>query len=514
MTDAAAAPVAPAIRPAFAPSPGTLNYVLAALLTVYTFNFIDRSLVGVLNEQIKNEFGVSDFWMGMLGGPTFAILYTFLGLPIGRLAERFNRVWIISAALVIWSVMTVLCGLAGQLPTGVHIALYLAVLAPVMLVFLWQKMFVSFFLVVAACAVSVLAVPWMAGMGFLAFGLMLMSRVGVGIGEAGCSPPSHSLLSDYFPPERRASALSVYALGIPIGAMLAAVGGGWLATNLHWRDAFIWLGLPGVLIGLIVVLTVREPPRGASEAHDGGEAAPDFSAVLKALLSKATFWNIALGCAVTSFVGYGVGQFLNSFFMRTHGLSPFEASIYFGVVAGLASAVGTFLGGFLSDRLAPRHPNVYGWLPGLCLVLAAPLYVLGLMAGSLPLLVACLVPAAILHYTYLGPTFATTQRLVEPRMRATASAILLFIVNLIGFAGGPPTIGALSDFLINNAYAAQGGVGVFAEVCKGASANVGACQSAKAQGLQLALVIGVAGYALGGLFYLFAARTVAKELRA
>ncbi len=514
MTDAAA--------PAIPRADSAARYALGLLVVVYTFNFIDRTLVGVLNEPVKRAFEATDFMMGLLGGPAFAILYTFLGLPIARLAERFNRVIIIAGALAVWSIMTALCGLAGQISTGVHIALFLVIMAPVAFIFISQRMWVSAGLVLFALGGSAF-LPFLAenglqipelgvnlGPGFsgaagVAFGLLLMSRIGVGIGEAGCSPPSHSLISDYFPAERRASALSTYALGIPLGSMLAAVGGGWLAQNVDWRAAFLWLGLPGVALALLFALTVREPPRKGAQ-HD---AAPDFSAVLRAVGGKWTFWNVALGGAITSFVGYGVGQFLNSFFMRSHGLDPFEASIYFGVVAGGAAAIGTFLGGFISDRLAVKHPRAHAWVPGVALVLSAPLYVAGLLSPSLPILILALVPAACLHYFYLGPMFGITQGLVAPRMRATAAALLLFIVNLIGYALGPPVIGALSDFFAAASYA---GAGAYGEACANLAAQDASCASASADGLKLAMLIGVMGYAWGGLHFLLAMGTLRKDI--
>jgi len=513
---------ATAQAPSIPKAESSARYALALLLIVYTFNFIDRTLIGVLNEPVKQAFDATDFMMGLLGGPAFAILYTFLGLPIGRLAERFNRVIIVAGALAVWSIMTALCGLAGDMPSALHIALFLVILAPVAFIFISQRMWVSSVLVLAAAvgsaflpiiaenglridALGVNLAPAFGGMASVGFGVLLMSRIGVGIGEAGCSPPSHSLISDYFPAERRASALSIYALGIPFGAMLAAVGGGWLAQNVDWRAAFLWLGLPGVALALVFAFTVKEPPRKGAE----GAAAPDFLAVIKAVGGKWTFWNVAIGGAITSFVGYGVGQFLNSFFMRSHGLTAFEASIYFGVVAGGAAAAGTFLGGFLSDRLAPRHPRAHAWVPGLGLVIAAPLYVGGLLSPSLPVLILALVPAAMLHYFYLGPLFGITQGLVEPRMRATAAALLLFIVNIIGYALGPPVVGALSDFFASTSYA---GAGSYASACSNLAEAGEACATASAGGLKLAMIIGVMGYAWGGLHFLLAMGTLRKDI--
>lgn len=222
---------------------GTKNYrayVLGALLVVYTFNFIDRVVIGIIQEPIKEEFGLSDFQLGLLGGPAFAILYTLLGIPIARLAERTNRITVLSICVGLWSLMTAACGFAVNYAT------------------------------------------------------LFAARVGVSIGEAGCTPPANSVISDYFPAERRASALSIYALGIPIGSMLAAVGGGWIATEVGWREAFIWLGVPGVLLAVIVKLTVKEPPRAAPKADT-----PSFMSAVSALTKKATFWHVAFGIMIT-----------------------------------------------------------------------------------------------------------------------------------------------------------------------------------------------------------------------
>ncbi|HYD86162.1 MAG TPA: MFS transporter [Vitreimonas sp.] len=444
MTDAAA--------PAFQGF-GTKNYrayVLGALLVVYTFNFIDRIVVGILSEPIKNEFGLSDTELGLLGGTAFAILYTLLGIPIARLAERMNRMTILSVCVAIWSVMTAACGFAVNYAT------------------------------------------------------LFAARVGVSIGEAGCTPPANSIISDYFPADRRASALSIYALGIPIGSMIAAVGGGWIATNVGWREAFIWLGVPGVLLAIIVKLTVREPPRSAPAAE-----APGFVAAFTALARKSTFWHIALGSALASFVGYGVGQYLTNFMIRTHGFSLFEGATLVGVVLGLCAAIGTFTSGFLADRISKRHPNALAWLPALGFVVATPMYVLAFNLTNIWLAMPALMLGAITHYFYLGPMYAVTQGVVAPRMRATAVAVLLFIVNLIGLGLGPPAIGALSDFLANSQLIP---LGLSTEICADPSRlSDSQCASGKESGLRYAMMIGVLGYLWAGLHFLISARTLRRD---
>lgn len=380
------------------------SYVLFALLVVYIFNFIDRSLIGVLGEPIRETFALSDLEIGLLSGLAFAILYTLLGIPFAMLAERRSRTWIISIALAAWSAMTVACGMAQNT---------------------------------------------------LQFAL---ARVGVGIGEAGCSPPSHSLISDYFPPEKRASALGIFALGIPLGTMSAALGAAWIEgqPNMNWRDAFIFMGLPGIALAVIFKLTVKEPPRGFSDPGGAAAAAkrqmPSPFKVFGIIGRNPSFWHVSLGGAIASFVGYGIGQFVPPFWIRVHGLSLQDAALIFGGVLGIAGAIGTFGSGYIADKVRERHPNSDSWLPALGMGISVPIAILGyntlaFSSGAMAIIFAIplLCVAAILRYSYLAPMFAVTQKLVEPRMRATAAALLLFVVNLIGYGAGPPAIGAISD---------------------------------------------------------------------
>jgi predicted MFS family arabinose efflux permease len=429
-------------------SKGYRAYVLGALLIVYTFNFIDRVVIGIIQEPIKAEFGLTDFQLGLLGGPAFALLYTFLGIPVARFAERHNRMTILAICLGIWSAMTAACGFAINYTT------------------------------------------------------LVAARIGVSIGEAGCTPPANSVISDYFPSDRRASALSIYALGIPIGSMIAAVGGGWIATHVGWREAFIWLGVPGVVLAIIVKLTVKEPPRSAPK----GET-PSFFAALAALATKPTFWYVALGSAVASFVSYGVGQYLTSFMIRTHHMSLFEGATLVGVVLGLAAAIGTFSSGFLADRISKRHPNALAWLPALGFIIATPLYLGSFLLPNIWLAMPMLSLAAMLHYFYLGPMYAMTQGVVAPRMRATAVAVLLFVVNLIGYGMGPPAIGALSDFLAQGQLATAG---LTPGMCAAAVGDA-RCTSAIEVGLRWSMMIGVCGYLLAALLFLMSARTLRRD---
>jgi MFS family permease len=412
----------------------TRAYVLTMLVIVYVFNFLDRQIVTILAEPIKVDLGLNDTQIGLMTGLAFAIFYTVLGIPIARLADRANRVSIISVALVIWSGMTALCGAAQN------------------------------------------------------FVQMLVARIGVGVGEAGCSPPAHSLIADYYPPEKRASALSIYALGIPIGSILGLLAGGWIAEFYGWRMAFFIVGVPGIALALLVKLTVPEPIRGMSDgAAAGSGESLSLGETLRALAKNRTMVHIAMGGALTSFVGYGLGQWLPAFFIRIHGLGIAETATYFGLALGVASAIGTFLGGTLADRLGRRDRRMYAWLPAGGVLLAFPFYVAALISGNPYLAIAILVAPSLLNSLWLGPAFGTIQNLAPMRMRALASAILLFILNIIGLGFGPFLVGVLSDLL---------------------SGRFGH------DSLRYAILIATGAYFWAGAHFLLAARTIREDLEA
>jgi MFS family permease len=429
-------------------------YVLFIFVIVYTFNFIDRLLISIVQEPIKHEFGVSNFQLGLLGGPVFAILYTLLGIPIARYAERANRITIVSIGAFVWSLMTAACGFAGN------------------------------FVQLALC------------------------RLGVGIGEAACVPPSQSAIADYFPADRRASALAIFSLGIPIGSALAFLGGGWLVANFDWRTAFWMLGAPGILAALVLKLTVKEPPRAGTQVTP-----PSFSVTLKALSSKASFWHIAFGGALISFVGYGTSQFLVSHLIRNYDLGATlaeegaHASYAMALVAGVSTALGTFLGGYLSDRLAPKHARVNSWLPALGVGIAIPFYILSIIQTEFMWAFAFLMIAPIFHNLYLGHMYAVTMGVSTPLQRATSVAILILIVNLIGYGLGPPFIGAANDF-----FAAQqlADVGLTLSQC-GDEANAAACASAQGLGLKYAIGTTILFLGWASIHFLLAGRTLVKD---
>jgi MFS family permease len=375
---------------------GYRKYVLWLLFTVYVFNFVDRSILTILMQPIKEEFRFSDTEMGLLGGLAFALLYCTLGIPIARWADKANRVVIISLSLFVWSVSTVFTGLARN------------------------------------------------------FSELLLGRVAVGIGEAGCSPPAYSLLSDYFEPKRRSTALAIYSMGISGGVFVGLMLGGYVAKLYGWRMAFFVCGLPGVVLALIVRLTLREPPRGFSDPTPLVAAEPPpVRDVLRNLWSKPAFRNLSLAAALQAFVGYGVGSFNAAFLMRSHGLTVAETGGYMAIVTVLGGATGTYLGGRYADRLSERHQDRRWQLrvPGIATLAALPLGLLVYLVPNKSIAIWTMVPALALGSMYLGPTYSTLHCLVGARERALAGALLLFIINLIGLGLGPVVAGLLSDVL-------------------------------------------------------------------
>lgn len=380
-------------------SAGSRRWALFLLTLVYMSNCMDRSIVAVLGEAIKNDLALSNAQLGLLGGLAFALLYSVLGIPIARLAERYSRVLILTVCITIWSGMTALCALASS------------------------------FLFLAAC------------------------RMGVGVGEAGCSPAAHSLISDYYEARRRASALAIYSAGCSVGQILVAVGGGWIAQHYGWRVAFVCAGVPGIALAFLIRFTLREPERGASDR--AGHAAvtpnvPDRPASLAnltlRLLRQATVRNAIVGCVLATVAGYGIHQFTAPYFIRAFGVSYSQAGLAFGLTVGVASALGLLVGGVAADKAGARDGRWYVGVPALGILLTFPAYVLGFaQQGWIAATVVLIVPG-ILHFTYLGPTLSLLHNFVRPNERATASAVLLFLLSLVGFGVGPWFAGIAIDY--------------------------------------------------------------------
>jgi MFS family permease len=413
------------------------RYALGVLFVVYVFNFIDRQIVSILQEPIKRDLGLSDAQLGLLTGFAFAVFYATLGIPIARLADRTARTKVIAAALLVWSVMTSLCGTAKSFTT------------------------------------------------------LLLFRIGVGVGEAGCSPPAHSLISDYFPAKKRATALGIYSSGIYVGVMFGYLAGGWINEFFGWRQAFVVVGLPGALFSIVVFFTLREPPRGLSDgravAATGAGAAkgPGLADVFRLLWSQRSFRHLSFGAALHAFVSYGAGGWLPPFFMRIHGMSSGEVGTWLGLMAGIVGAAGTFAGGWAADRLGVRDRRWSCWVCVISLVVHAPLMTAAVLAGNPYVALGFYVIPAFMGPVYNAPNFAMTQGLVPLRMRAAAAAVLLFVINLIGMGLGPAFVGWMSDALE---------------------------PSAGLQSLRWALLISTAFNLWSAVHYLLAARSLRQDL--
>ena len=402
----AEAPVAVA-APQFEPlAPGFRRYALTLLMVIYVVNFLDRQVVSILAEPIKRDLNLADWQLGMMTGLAFALLYTILGLPIARLAERSDRPMIISTAVAVWSGFTVFCGFAQN------------------------------------------------------FTQLILARVGVGVGEAGCTPPAMSLISDYSPKEKRASAIAFYLLGAPIGSVLGLVIGGLVADAYGWRVAFMVVGAPGLILAVLALATLKEPRRAVKLAQQAAAAnAPSFRAALKELASKRAYVCIVGAVTLKSFISYGSVAFAASFFFRNHGAEMAQLAQGFGLksagflgmslamTTGVTAIIGTLLGGALADRFGAKDMRAYVRIPVYGALLALPFSIAALNAPTYLGALALLAIPGLLNALWLGPAYAAVQGLVAPNSRATATAVMLFVSNLIGLGMGPVAVGLLSDAL-------------------------------------------------------------------
>lgn len=400
-------------------------YVLGLLTVAYVFNFVDRQIIAILQDPIKTEFGLSDTQLGLLNGFAFAAFYVAFGLPIARWADRGVRRNIVALAVGVWSLMTAVCGFTQN------------------------------------------------------YGQLLLARMGVGVGEAGCSPPAHSMISDIFQPSTRATAMSTYSLGVNIGILIGFMAGGWLNEFYGWRVAFLAVGFPGIVLAVLIKMTVKEPERGFSEhtstlpgTTTSAVAAPGMWRALHHLWSFNTMRWLALGCGLASFAGYGLANWMPSFLVRTHAMATGELGTWLALLAGVGGGVGTFAGGFFSDRLARHDRRWYVWLPACAIGLSLPLLALAfLIDDKIYCLLAYIIPASVITI-YLGPAIAVVHGLAENGMRAMASALLFLVINIVGLGLGPVAIGLLSDAFIPVFGADALRYALFVLVCSSALASV------------------------------------------
>ncbi len=431
-TDTSSPPAAPPTQTPYA-KPSYRYFVLGVLTLVYALNFVDRQLLVILQEQIKVELELSDTQLGLLSGLSFAIFYVVCGIPIARWADKGVRRNIIALSLTVWSGMTAISGLSQN---------YLH---------------------------------------------LLLARIGVGVGEAGGSPPAHSMISDIFPEKERATALSVYSIGIYIGILTGFALGGFIAEAFGWRMAFFVVGVPGILVALFLRFAVAEPIRGWSEKRET-EAGnnPTFFTVLKFLWSRKTFRNLALAGSLQAMVIYAIGNWLPSFFLRFHEIGLAELGIWMALTSGFGGGAGSFFGGWFADKMGQRDRRWYVWGSAIMILAIAPVLLVILTTGDMKL---ALLLTGVFHFlsaSYLGPALAVSHGLVGLRMRALTSAIFFFFINLIGLGLGPFIVGNLSDRFM-------------------AAGSETALPTAM-------LIVGCAASLWGGAHYLLASRHIRKDI--
>ncbi|MCB5425151.1 MFS transporter [Altererythrobacter sp. CC-YST694] len=422
---------------------------LLLLASLNAFGFIDRVVVALVAEKIKAEFLVSDFQIGLLGGTAFAVVNALASVPVARMAENYRRSTISAGFLLIGSAFTAFMALTVN------------------------------------------------------FTQLLAARLGMAVGSAATEAPPHSMISDMYPPEKRASAISIFMLGVPVASLLGSFLGGAIAENYDWRSTFLFFGVAGGIISLLCFLFLKEPARATVAEESGPTVKPSAWQVFSGMMGSSTIRFLLVGVTCISLGSFGVNTFLPAFFSRSYALDAGQAGLVFGTISGVASLVGTLLGGFASEYFARRDQRWLLGFPALGSVLGAPLFVIGLMSGHLAIAIPVMLVGSFFFYTAMGPAIATLHGNLDSWSRATGSAIFLLIVHLVGQGVGPPLVGTVSDTASSMIYG-----GNFAALCAGAAGQVpgSACAAASAGGLQMAIATFAGFFALGGLALYLAAR--------
>jgi MFS family permease len=429
-------------------------WVLILFALVSTFSFVDRIIVQVLVQPIKAELHVSDAKMGLLGGLTFAVLYAGLSIPIARLAERKNRIAIISISTALWSLATAVSGFASN------------------------------------------------------FVYLVLARIGVGVGEAAGSPATSSVIADYFPRQQRASALAIYGLAVPLGALLGGSTAGYIALHWGWRAAFFVVGLPGLLLAALQWFTIREPARGQNDPGVDVSQTPPFSAVLKRFKNRPALLNIIFGATLSTVAGYGLSYFMAAYLSRRYGLNYAQAGSLMGLISSVPATLSFLGGGFLSDWAGRRRAYWYALIPAIGLALCAPLYISAVRSDTWVLAATFLAFGAMCQYAYVPASAAITQNMMEPRMRASATAVTGLIYTLVGQGLGPLLVGALSDHFTRRAF-----VGDFDWSCNADAGVVSvACGQAASSGLESALTLWALLYLWAGVHLAVGASKLGRDL--
>ena len=433
------------------------GWLLALLLLMQMFGFIDRQIIGALAEPIKLELGISDTQLGLLGGIAFALLHSVLSIPVARLAERHNRVIIYGIGILLWSAATISCGLANS------------------------------------------------------FALLLLTRILVGVGET-TQPAATSLMADYYPSDRRVAASSITVLAVPLGAFIGSAAGGAIAEIADWRWAFFAAGAPGLILGALFLLTIREPLRGHYDppsAH--GDAVPPFSAALRRMVQRSAFLHVAIGSSLASAGGFGINLFMAPYFARRFGMGFADSGLIAGLISAVPGVVSMFAGGQLANRLARRDVRFYAWVPGVGVLLACPLYLLSLLQEQWLAAVGVFMVTGIFQYVYLPCSVGVYANAMEPRMRATASAIVGMLTSVVGAGAGPLIVGTLSDAMASAHLGRD-----YALACPRLGTLdpqlLSSCQEASAVGLQWGMMLAALIYLWSAVHFFLAARTMARDL--
>lgn len=383
------------VRPAgrTAPRAGIYGaFVLAMLTTAYALNFLDRQIINILAESIKHDLEISDAQLGLLTGTAFGLFYSILGIPIALLADRTNRVNVLSASLLVWSAFTALCGVTHN------------------------------------------------------FIQLLLARLGVGVGEAGGTPASQSLLSDYFPHERRATALAVFSMGLPLGTAMGFAVGGFLDGLVGWRNALIIAGVPGIALAIIIKLFLREPRRGEADGlADAALHHHAFGTAVRSLLGRKSFVLAVTGGSCAVFVTYVCNAWLPAFFIRLHGMEVAQVGVWIALCVSVGGALGVLFGGIAVDRLRPRLKGAELWVPAIATVISVSALVGLLLAENRAVAIAFMFVMYSFGSVWMGPTNAVVQRVAPVRSRSLATGVQLLIGNMVSLAVGPLLVGYLSD---------------------------------------------------------------------
>lgn len=371
-----------------------VNYVIVLLAFVNLINYVDRMILSVALQPIKDEMGFSDSQLGLLTGFAFALFYALCAVPIARWADRGSRRNLITLAIAAWSVMTALTGLSRN------------------------------------------------------FLHLFLTRTGVGVGEAGCIPPSHSLISDYVPMEQRSSAMAINTAGCYLGTVVGLVLGGWFCTHYGWRTAFVALGLPGIVVAFLVRLTLKEPPRGFADGKMGNLEPPlPLAEGVKRLWKTRSYVHITAALSVSTLVVYGLNMWLPTYYIRQFDMTPAQVGAFFGIAYGLGMTIGILVGGLYGDRLVKKDARWAMWLGAGSMVIVFPLFLAVFFSPTVTIALGFNFVSSIFATFAWGPVFAMVQSVAHPRMRATAVAVITFFSALIGTGGGPLIVGVASDML-------------------------------------------------------------------